>query len=299
MRKLLQLLKDPPAWLILLALLLTAASITGAMLMLTVDYEGTALAYLAYALFSLAAVTLGYTVYILILFIPQAKTRLGIWLGRHALIEHLVRDFGFRTVVITVGSFALSIVYGVFNGVLGILSLSVWYGVLATYYILLALMRGGVLLYHRRKDKRGETSPTKTYRTCGILLVVLSLAFSVAVAQMVLIERAFVYAGLMIYASAAYAFYKITMSVINLLRAHRQSDLIVQAIRDINLTDATVSILALQTALLSTFGDGGGIAPLFNAITGTVVCLFNLGLGTFMICRAGRILKSEKCHHNG
>lgn len=164
---------------------------------------------------------------------------------------------------------------------------------LAGYYILLALLRGGVLLYHKRKhgvDDPAKNTQTqiKTYRNCGILLLVLNIALSVAIAQMIFDDGAFVYAGLMIYASAAYAFYKITMSIINIFRARKQDDLTVQAIRNVNLADATVSILALQTALLNTFSGEGVNISLFNTLTGSVVSLFTLGLGVFMIIKANK-----------
>lgn len=102
----------------------------------------------------------------------------------------------------------------------------------------------------------------RVYRTGGILLIVLTLALSAAVVQMVYANRAFEYAGLMIYASAAYAFYKIIMALYNLVKARKQSDFKIRAVRNINFADAAVSVLALQTAMVSGVLARSGREPL-------------------------------------
>lgn len=120
-------------------------------------------------------------------------------------------------------TWAVSVAYALFQGTLAVLSHSVWFGALAGYYLVLAFLRGGVIL----RGRKGETEEEKNllrirvYRTGGILLIVLTLALSAAVVQMVYANRAFEYAGLMIYASAAYAFYKIIMALYNLVKARQ------------------------------------------------------------------------------
>ena len=293
---LLQKLKNPPVWLLVLTYVLTVASATGALLILLVDYEGTFLAVVAYALFGLAAISLSYTVYTLVLFAPKMRRAIIDWAEKYEFTYSLLRNYGFRTIILTIGSFAMSVAYGVFNGVLGVIGRSVWYGALSAYYIFLAFLRGGVLLYHRRKKKNeGELDNdlvrAKTYRNCGVLLLVLNVALSSAIAQMIFDEQSFSYGGWTIYAFAAYAFYKITMSIVNLVRARKQNDLTVQAVRNVNLVDGAVSILALQTALLNTFVEEGTNISLFNTLTGSAISLFAVGLSIFMIVKANKRMK--------
>ncbi|MBQ8322552.1 MAG: hypothetical protein IJX91_01150 [Clostridia bacterium] len=301
-RLFLQKLKNPRGWVLALVYAVTLLSIAGAMVILFVDYTGTPLEIVAYALFALAALTLAYSVYTIVLFIPKWRKSIIAWAERREFTRNLLRNFGFRTIVVAIGSFAMSILFGAFNGVLGILERSVWYGALAVYYIILAFIRGGVLLYH--KNKRGadtasrEYRQAKTYRGCGIWLVIVNTALSSAIAQMIFDDRSFQYDGLMIYATAAYAFYKITMSIINIFRAKKQDDLTVQAIRNVNLTDAAVSILALQTALLSTFNDGITNVSLFNTLTGSVVSLGTLALGILMVVKGNKRMKTLQTEKN-
>ena len=114
---------------------------------------------------------------------------------------------------------------------------------------------------------------------------------SSAIAQMIFSEAHFTYMGWTIFAYAAYAFYKITMSIIALIKAHKQTDLTVRAIRNINLVDSLVSILALQTALLTMFSEGEINVSIFNTFTGIVVSLLSVGVGIYMIVSANKKMK--------
>ena len=270
-------------------------------LALTLPQFPTMLAYVSYVL---AAVSLTYTVYTLVRLVPQLKQQLQAFVERHEFTRDLKKNFGFRTVMLSIVSFTVSIAYGAFNGVLGVLSLSVWHGALAAYYILLALLRGGILWHHAKSSRRDATNVplrrAKTYQACGILLILLQIALSAAIVQMIFEDRSFHYdMEWMVFAVAAYAFYKIITAIINFFRAKEQADLTVEAIRNINLADAMVSILALQTTLLGLYRTDGISVSAFHTATGTAVSLFTLGLGVFMIIKAQKNikeLKSEKTH---
>ncbi|MBQ3220938.1 MAG: hypothetical protein IJB34_03130 [Clostridia bacterium] len=293
--------KKPKSWVLALVYICTLLFIALALTMLFIDYAGTWLEIVAYASFALAACSLAYSVYTLVRFAPTLKKKLVAFLENHRFTRTLVKDFGFRTVVFSILSFFASLAFGVFNGAIGIFYRSVWYGALAGYYILLTLLRGSILLYHnnRRRGVR-ENEAVREARTCrngGILLLVLNAALSVAIAQMIFDDQAFVYAGWTIYAFAAYAFYKITMSIVNFFRAQKQDDLTVQAVRIVNLTDGMVSVLALQTALLSTFSDATLRVSDLNTATGIAVSAINLALGIFMIVRGAKRIKTEEQNH--
>ena len=234
------------------------------------------------------------------------KNRFLEWSKKYEFTDNLVRNYGMRTIVFAIGSFAISVAYGAYNFTLSALESSICYGVLAGYYILLAFMRGGVVFYHRKRRKREkngkflgeEAKQIKKYRDCGALLIVMTFALSLAVLQMVKDGKTFTHTGLMIYASATYTFYKITMSIINIVKARKQNDMTVQAIRNINLADAIVSILALQTSMINSFGDGERMefASSMNAVTGAIVCALVLALGIYMVVKSKRMLDdvSEK-----
>ena len=156
-------------------------------------------------------------------------------------------------------------------------------------------MRGGVLLYHKNKigktTKNDERIKVNIYRNSGIVTLILNVALSVSIGQMIFSNAHFNYVGLTVFAFALYAFIKITASIIAFVKAHKQDDLTIRAIRNINLIDALVSILALQTALLVTFGTGDINVSLFNTLTGSVVSISSIAIGIYMIVSANKKMK--------
>ncbi len=206
-------------------------------------------------------------------------------------------DYDFRTVLFTVLSLIVTAGYAAFYVILGISFLSVWYGMLAWYYIMIVVMRAIVVFYHRKKYKLGENaieekekiSRAKIYKNCGIIICFLALPLSIAILMMVAEKATFSHAGLMIYVSAAYTTYKVVMTIRHILKARKSTDMTVRTVRSINLADMFVSILALQTAMFHSFSpdiDWG----VMNAITGAVVCLSTVLIGVFMIVGGRRAI---------
>jgi MFS family permease len=286
---------NPPTWAKVLTFIITLLSATLSLVMVALGLENGALAIIAYILFGVAGVSLTYSVYLIIPLFPKMKSGIIAWMEKYEFTHLLLRNFGFRTVIFAIGSFLMSLLFSGFNAYMGIKNRSIWYGALAAFYIALAFLRGGVLAYHKsrigKKTQNDEYVKAKVYRNSGIITLILNIALSSAIAQMIFSDAHFTYMGWTIFAYAAYAFYKITMSIIALIRAHKQTDLTVRAIRNINLVDALVSILALQTALLTMFSEGEINISIFNTFTGIVVSLLSVGIGIYMIVSANKKMK--------
>ncbi len=270
-------------------------------LVFTGQGEG-ALNIVAYVLFGLAGVSLAYSVYLVITLFPKMKNRVSAWMEKYEFTYLLKKNFGFRKIVFAIFTFLMNILFSVFNAYMGIASRSVWYGALAGFYIALAFLRGGVLVYHKnrigKKIQNDELLKAKVYRNSGIIILILNVALSSAIAQMVFSDAHFTYMGWTIFAFAFYAFYKITTSIIGFIKARTQADLTVKAIVNINFIDAIVSILALQTALLATFSEGDINVSLFNTFTGIVVSLLSISTGVYMIVSANNKTKDIKKESN-
>ena len=283
---------NPPTWAKVLTFIVMIISATLSLVMVALKFENSAIAILAYVLFAVAGISLAYSVYLIIPLFPKIKTSIITWLESHEFTRLILRNFGFRTVIFAIGSFLMSLLFSLFNAYMGIINSSIWYGALAAFYIALAFLRGGVLLYHKnkisKKTQNDEYVKAKVYRNSGIITLILNVALSVAIGQMIFSNAHFTYIGWTIFAYAAYAFYKITMSIISFIRAHKQEDLTVRAIRNINLVDSLVSILALQTALLTMFSEGEINISLFNTFTGIAVSMLSVGIGIYMIVSANK-----------
>ncbi len=287
----------PPKWAKILNFIITLLSASFSLVIVIFNLGNGLFAIVSYILFAIAGLSLTYSVYLIIPFIPKIKRYTIHFLESKEFTRMLLQNFGFRTVIFAIGSFLMSLLFSLFNAYLGIKNHSIWYGSLAGFYISLAILRGGILAYHKskigKKRQNDEYDKARVYRNSGIITLALNVALSVAIAQMIFTEAHFTYIGLTIFAYAAYAFYKITMSIIALIKAHKQTDLTVRAIRNINLVDALVSILALQTALLTMFSDGEINISAFNTFTGIIVSLLSIGIGIYMIVSANKVTKGK------
>lgn len=69
-------------------------------------------------------------------------------------------------------------------------------------------------------------------------------------------NESFQYAGSLIYIMGMYAFYTTVMAIVNLVRYRQFQSPVMSAARTVNLVAAMVSMLSLETAMLSQFGGG-------------------------------------------
>lgn len=279
-------------WLIpfyLLTVIVIAGSITFAIIGFN---DALYLQILAYVSFALSALCLAYVVYTIVIFAPRIKRRLVKWLSKSEFMSKMMNTYGFRTAVFTLFSMSINALYVVYMCYMAISGKSIWFGVLTGYYFIIAVMRA-MVLRGRRKSSFVEDETLykiKVYRDHGILFILLSLALAVAVTEIVINGQVFPHANIVIYALALYAFWKITNAIINLIKAKRQDDMTIRALRNICFADALVSILSLQTALLWEFSSGSGVA-IANALSGSAVCIFTFIMGVFVICRAYKFRK--------
>lgn len=288
-------LKHPHGWLLVVFYVFAALVIAGAVALCVLGTSRPTLRYVSYGLFALSAVMVGYLLYTLIYLARVLKPRVAHWAKNNEFVQKLVHRYGFRTIIFTIGSLCISFSYAVFNAIIAVISHSIWYGALAAYYALLAIIRGGVIFHHRKKRKMDdeddkEIYEIRTYRRCGGLLIFLPLALGGAIMQMVLSDKSFTHPGLTIYFAAVYTFYKIIMAIINLRKARKNDDMTIQAVRNVNFADALVSMLALQTALLHAFSPERNY-HFANALTGTAVCVITTVIGIVMIVHANITLK--------
>ena len=219
----------------------------------------------------------------------------------HPLGGRYITDVAFRAEVSLYPSFVINMLYAAIKLVSGILYGSVWFITLSAYYILLAVMRFLLLTSVRKRHvKSSLAAEFKRYRVCGILLAVMTLALSGMILFIVRQDGGYDYPGILIYVMAMYAFYAVITAVINIIKFRKRGSPVLSAAKAINLTAALVSMLALETAMLSQFGSNDD--PLFRHImtasSGGVVCAFVLGMAIYMIVHAAKQLKKLEFHNS-
>ena len=181
-----------------------------------------------------------------------------------------------RTLKVAFVSLAINSVFSAYYLILGIWTQSWWLITLGAYYYVLSTIRFYVL-----KTKKHQCS---IVRPVGILLLILSLPLAGTVILAVVKDRGQSLHEILMIAMAVYAFAKITLATVNLIKARKDNSAKHLMLRNISLADAFVSIFALQRSMLVSFGEmKASQIMLFNILTGTAVWVIVLLLGINLI----------------
>lgn len=286
MKKFLEFLKNPRPWFSVIVVAVLLFSAPASIYMAITETYGVVF----YAVCVAAALSLGYFVYLAILFSRNAKNIFYNAVNKYSFTKKLAEDYSYRTAVTSLMSFVINAGYAVFMGIFGIMYRLIWYGALATYYLVLSFLRIVILLsYGKAAD---EEKNLKVYKRTGFFISLLAVAMIPAVVQMVMSRRlGMTGVGVMIYVIATYTTYKITFSVINAFKAKKTNDKVIMSLKYVNLADSAFSLVSLQTALVAIFSESGDtVMPVFNAVTGGAACLFVLLLGISIVVSSNKVI---------
>ena len=229
--------------------------------------------------------------------VPAIRKARG-WLRSNPYASRYLEDIPFRVWISLRVSLTINLLYAAVNAFSGLYYHSVWFGTLAAYYLFLAVMRFLLVRYGRRNNSgAGMAAELKRCRVCGAILILMNMALAGVVILVLHQNRSFQYAGSLIYAMALYTFYTTIMAVIHVIRYRKYQSPVMSAAKAVNLAAALVSMLSLETAMLTQF-DNGTTSPFFRqsmiASTGGAVCAIVVGMGISMIAYSTRRLKKLK-----
>ena len=181
-----------------------------------------------------------------------------------------------RTLKFALGSLAFNIAFAVYHFVMGLVTSSWWLLTLGSYYLVLSIVRFAVL--RLKNNVRFITKFT------GWMLILLSIPLVGTVILSVVRDRGHERHMIVMIAMATYAFTKITLATIKLIKARRSSSATLITLRNISFADAFVSIFALQRSMLVSFeGMRETEIVIMNAILGSTVCLIVVLLGVSLL----------------
>ncbi len=246
---------------------------------------------LHYLLYVLAALALTYFVYTMVIFAPKIKNNTIRFLQSHKFTNKVLEDYGYRTVVFAVISFIINMAYISLILVMAIMSKTAWYFTITAYYMVLAFMKGNV--FYSKRKYGSEVKQARALRFSGIMFVIMTIVFSGVIVLIYKANHYFEYAGILIYAVAAFTFYKLTLAIFNIFKARKQDDLYIENIRNINLASALISFIMLQVAMFQAFSPEHNLG-FANALTGAGVSAIILVLGVLMVIKSNKRLNALK-----
>ncbi len=250
---------------------------------------------LAYFIYSMSA----YSLVILIAALPgltkRAKSammdsRLMRKAAASPITGRYFKDLAFRGSISIYQGMAVNFFYVVFRIAAGIRYASVWFVSMAVYYLVLGGLRTYLIVCYRRRTPELER---RCYHTTAWLLFLLNIPMGSMIVLMVRTNSGFFYPGYIIYLSALYTFYTMVTSGLNIMKFRKLGSPVLSAAKVLNFISAMMSILGLQTAMLSRFSEHGeNYRRMMNAITGSFVYGIVILIAIYMLLH-GRYLRKK------
>ena len=276
----------PPLWLI--GILAIACAIA----LFRIFSRGMESSPAAYAVYTLSF----YTLLILSLTVWRNSSR---WHSRvreivygNTYIRQYVTDAVFKTQINLACSLALDVLYAGVNILLAVFFSTNWFAIFAGYYAVLSCLR--ILLFQNLlRRKENHLRELKRALFCSGILLTVNLVLSALVLMMLYRPHEFGDMGVLIYVAALYTFSALAVSITGLIRFRKYKSPVLSVSRMINLTAALVSLLILETAMLSQFGGDMPLSMqnIFIAATGAGIIIVIIVTVLYMILRTTRMLR--------
>lgn len=289
----------PPLWVVILSGLTGFPFVIFALSCLS---ETNPFSYIAYILSA-------YAFMVLVLAFPELKEKITYRLRHNPIVDKInshpignryLNDLTFKGSVSLHQGMIINLFYAGFKFVTSILCGSVWLGAIAVYYVMLCVLRFHLILNSRKaagfdNKKAKLTHEYHSYRKTGFLMFLLNGAMGGMVVQMIWQNEGYEYPGYVIYLSAMYTFYSFISAIMNLVKFRRAGSPILSASKAISFAGALMSVLALQTAMISRFGKGDEQFRMeMNIITGAFVLGITLFMAVYLIVRGQKALNKLK-----
>ncbi len=184
---------------------------------------------------------------------------------------------------LTLLSLFINLAYAVYNAAIGFYTHSWWFVTLFLYFSILSVTRFSLL---RIKYKSSGNFSLEIFaeKFTGIMFIIISVSLIGTVILSVIDNHGTKYHEIVMITIALYVFIKMTLAVINVIKARKNDSPVIKALRGISFVDAFVSIFSLQRSMLVSFGEmAEKDIKLFNVLTGSGVCIIVFLLGLNLI----------------
>ena len=207
-----------------------------------------------------------------------------------------LEDTQLRMKLTLLGTFLWNLAYAIMQLGLGFYHSSFWFVSLSVYYVSLALMRLFLVRFTGKhlpgEDMKGELF---RYRACGWIFLVMNIALSFMIFFMVYWGRTFVHHEITTIAMAAFTFTSFTFAIINMVKYRKYNSPVYSAAKAISLASACVSMLTLESTMMTTFGATGEMTVLEQKImlgaSGGAISAFIIAMAVYMIVKSTKKLK--------
>lgn len=277
-----------PLWLVILMVIVSASALV---FVFVNDMDSHPIAYFVYVL---SFYTLIVMVFDFVCVLPSHYRKVKRVIYDNKYSGRYMTDVAFKNHVLLYCSLTVNLLYVAVNLISGIIYNSIWFMILAGYYVILSVMRFLLVRYYRSNTiGQSRVAELKRSRLCAIILLFVNIYLSCGVLMMLYQNKGFEYNGILIYIMAVYTFYVTISAIRNCIKYKKYQSPVMSTSKVISLAAALVSMLSLETAMLAQFGSDMNefSRKLFIALTGAGISVIVIAMSVYMIARASSEIK--------
>ena len=214
-------------------------------------------------------------------------------------VEKAVRDYRndlwFRAEAAVQLSVIVNAFYAIYQTIQGIRFQSIWFGMLAVYYVMLTGTRLAIVRF-LRPDATDGREELRRYRTCGWLLLILTLAVLGLGALVNFAGKHPVYPGSMIYVVGAFTLFTVVSGITSAFAYRKLESPLISASKAVAVACSLVSLYSLQAAALALTctGDRTWIRQVMNVVSALIIFIIVSWMAIHIIVRATRALQGKE-----
>lgn len=159
----------------------------------------------------------------------------------------LKNEFQHRKKSFTILSIIFTLMFSIYNRILGVLLESLWHKTIGIYYLLLVLIKSILTIY----IYKGKNKDILIFRLVKVLLILLNIFLILPITLLILNKRIVKISLIFSIAIALYVTIKTTKVIIIFFKRKKVENKLYHELNIIELMDVIVSILTLQNTLIA------------------------------------------------
>lgn len=200
-------------------------------------------------------------------------------------------DAAYKTNISLFISFIINLLYVFTNAVSAVWYRTSWFAIFAVYYGIMAVMRFLLVRYFRNHQiGKNMLEELKRARVCSCILMLVNLTLSGVVLMMLYHNRGFHYQGVLIYVMATYTFYVVISAIVDLVKYRKYNSPVLSVSKMIKFAASLFSMLFLETAMFSQFGQDTPeqTKRIMIMVTGAGISIIVVGMSMYMMIRCSK-----------
>lgn len=217
---------------------------------------------------------------------------------KNTFATRYVYDYEYRSKVVMQIGFLGNSIYSLFTLFLGLISHSAWFTSIGVFYAIFGFLKFALLIKQTHIMKcenmrERKAISLRVWRFFGLSMLIITVPTTVMVVQMIYHNKNYYYGAIITFGYFVYTSIYTVAAVVKVFQAKMRKNPIFTAYSNMSFCGALMSILALQTAMVTALGLQDSMRRIVNSLTGGVVIAMFYIISIVVIASTTKQLRTQ------